>query len=90
LPTNDRDVSAAFSLRAIHAQRSKPGVTLQLLHHEYAEATASQQGPQWIRVHTNALEYFGGSPHGMCPDNLKSAVTQACRYEPKIHGRTRK
>lgn len=50
----------------------------------YAEATASQQGPQWIRAHTNALEYFGGSPRVYVPDNLKSAVTQACRYEPKI------
>jgi transposase len=142
----------------IHAERSKPGVTLQLLHHEYleanpggyqytrfcdlyrdwlkrrrlsmrqihkagekmfvdfagqrpkivdaktgevievelfvavlgassytyAEATISQQAPQWIRAHTNALEYFGGSSRVYVPDNLKSAVTKACRYEPKI------
>lgn len=50
----------------------------------YAEAVASQQGPAWIRAHTNALEYFGGSPRVYVPDNLKSAVTKACRYEPTI------
>ena len=50
----------------------------------YAEAVPSQQGPAWIRAHTNALEYFGGSPRVYVPDNLKSAVTKACRYEPTI------
>lgn len=143
----------------IHAERSKPGVTLQLLHHEYleenplgyqytrfcdfyrdwlsrrrlsmrqvhkageklfvdfagmqpsivdaatgevvkvelfvavlgasnytfAEAIPDQTLPSWIRAHTNALEYFGGSPRVYVPDNLKSAVTKACRYEPTLH-----
>jgi transposase len=50
----------------------------------YAEAIASQEGPQWIRAHSNALEYCGGSPRVYVPDNLKSGVTKACRYEPKI------
>lgn len=142
----------------IHAERSKPGVTLQLLHHEYleqhpygyqytrfcdfyrdwlarrrlsmrqvhkagekmfvdfagmqpsivdpktgevtkvelfvavlgassytyAEAIVDQTLPSWIRAHSNALEFFGGSPEVFVPDNLKSAVTRACRYEPKI------
>ena len=143
----------------IHAERSKPGVTLQLLHHEYleqhplgyqytrfcdfyrewlarrrlsmrqvhkagekmfvdfagmqptivdprtgevtkvelfvavlgassytyAEAVADQTLPNWIRTNVNALEFFGGSPRVYVPDNLKSAVTKACRYEPRIH-----
>lgn len=142
----------------IHTERSKPGVTLQLLHHEYAEqhhdgyqytrfcdfyrewlsrrrlsmrqihkagekmfldfagmqpslvnpdtgevtkvelfaavlgassytyveAIPDQKLPSWIRAHSNALEFFGGSPRVYVPDNLKSAVTQACRYEPKV------
>lgn len=50
----------------------------------YAEATANQGGPQWIRANTNALEFFGGSTRVYVPDNLKSAVTKACYYEPTI------
>ena len=55
----------------IHAERSKPGVTLQLLHHEYLEQQpygyqytrfCDQKLPNWINAHANALEYFGGSP----------------------------
>ena len=142
----------------VHAERSKPGVTLQLLHHEYleqhpygyqytrfcdlyrewlkrrrlsmrqvhragekmfvdfagmqptivdretgevtkvqlfvavlgassftyAEAIADQTLPNWIGAHVNALEHFGGSPKVYVPDNLKSAVTRACRYEPTV------
>ena len=142
----------------IHAERSKPGVTLQLLHHEYleqhplgyqytrfcdfyrewlarrrlsmrqvhkagekmfvdfggvqptivdprtgevtkvelfvavlgassytyAEAVADQTLPNWIRTNVDALEFFAGSPRVYVPDNLKSAVSKACRYEPKI------
>ena len=50
----------------------------------YAEAVADQSIPNWIRAHSNALEFFGGSPRVYVPDNLKSAVSKACRYEPKI------
>ena len=51
----------------------------------YAEAVASQESAEWIRVHNNALRYFGGSPRVYVPDNLKSAVTKACRYEPVVN-----
>jgi transposase len=30
------------------------------------------------------LRYFGGVPVLLVPDNLKSAVTQPCRYEPQV------
>ncbi len=32
-----------------------------------------------------ALQYFGGTPRAMVPDNLKSAVTKARRYEPDLN-----
>ena len=32
-----------------------------------------------------ALEYFGGSPKVLVPDNLKAAVIQADRYEPELN-----
>jgi transposase len=49
----------------------------------YAEATLTQRGPDWIASHVRALEYFGGVPAALVPDQLKSGVTRACRYEPE-------
>lgn len=53
--------------------------------HTYAEATPSQELDYWIASHIRMLEYFGGSPEIWVPDNLKSGVTKACRYEPLIN-----
>lgn len=41
--------------------------------------------PSWIGAHVRMLEYFQGSPAILVPDNLRSGVTQACRYEPMIN-----
>src|SRR3989441_2204856 len=51
----------------------------------YAEATATQQLPDWIASHTRAFAFYGGVPRAVVPDQLKSAVTIPCRYEPGIH-----
>ena len=51
----------------------------------FAEATYSQSLPDWIGSHVRAFEFFGGVPALIVPDNLKSAVTQACRYEPLLN-----
>jgi transposase len=51
----------------------------------YAEATHTQQLPEWIGAHTRMLEYFGGSTAIWVPDQLKSAVAQSCRYEPGVN-----
>jgi transposase len=51
----------------------------------YAEATFTQQLPDWISSHVRAFEFFGGVPQLVIPDNLKSGVTKACRYEPLIN-----
>jgi len=50
----------------------------------YAEATHSQQLPDWIGSHVRAFAFFGGAPRLVVPDNLKSGVTKACRYEPML------
>ncbi|HLW95720.1 MAG TPA: IS21 family transposase [Solirubrobacteraceae bacterium] len=49
----------------------------------YAEATHTQRGADWIASHVRALEYFGGVPRALVPDQLKSGVTRACLYEPE-------
>ena len=51
----------------------------------YAEATRSQKLEDWTGSHTRAFTFFGGVPQLVVPDNLKSAVTKACRYEPLLN-----
>jgi transposase len=53
--------------------------------YSYAEATWSQQLPDWLDSHVRALEFFGGVPEILVPDNLRSGVSQACRYEPDLN-----
>ena len=50
----------------------------------YAEATETQKIGDWCGSHTRALEYIGGATDLVVPDQLKSAVTTASRYEPEI------
>lgn len=51
----------------------------------YVEATWSQRLPDWIGAHQRLFEFFGGVPALIIPDNLKSGVQKACRYEPDIN-----
>lgn len=51
----------------------------------YAQVVPNETLPQWITANRAALEYYGCCPHAIVPDNLKAAVTTACRYEPAIH-----
>ncbi len=51
----------------------------------YAEATWTQGLADWIGSHMRAFEFLGGVPEIVTPDNLKSGVTKACRYEPGVN-----
>jgi transposase len=51
----------------------------------YCEATWTQSIPDWISSHTRAFEFFGGVPELIIPDNLKSGISKACRYEPDLN-----
>ena len=51
----------------------------------FAEATWSQSLPDWLGSHVRAFEFFGGTPVMLIPDNLKSGVTKACRYDPELN-----
>ncbi len=51
----------------------------------FCDATWSQKLPDWINSHVRAFEFIGGVPIIVVPDNLKSAVTKACRYDPVIN-----
>ncbi len=51
----------------------------------FLEATWSQQLPDWIGSHVRALEFYGGCTELWVPDNLRSGVSKAARYEPDIN-----
>ena len=51
----------------------------------YVEACSSQKMESFIRCCVNCLEYIGGVPQALVPDNLKSAVQQANNYEPLLN-----
>jgi hypothetical protein len=51
----------------------------------YVEAVEDQGLDSFLETVQNALYYFGGAPCAIVPDNLKSAVTKADRYEPEVN-----
>ena len=51
----------------------------------YVEASLTQTLADWLGAHVHALEYFGGVTAAIVPDNLKSGVHRACRYEPDLN-----
>jgi transposase len=50
----------------------------------FAEATLTQRGHDFIQSHVRAFQAIGGVPEVVVPDQLKSGVTVACRYEPQV------
>jgi transposase len=50
----------------------------------YADATRTQQVPDWIASHERAFQFFGGVPGAVVCDQLKSGVVVPCRYEPGV------
>ena len=51
----------------------------------YAEATLNRDLPNWIGSHVRAFEFFGACPEIVVPDNWKTGVSRACRYEPDLN-----
>lgn len=51
----------------------------------FTEAFENMQLPAWIEAHIQAWEFFGGVTRLTVPDNPKTAVIQACRYEPELN-----
>lgn len=51
----------------------------------YAEATADEQMINWLTAHMRAFEFFGGLARLIIPDNTKTGVSRACRYDPDLN-----
>jgi transposase len=59
--------------------------TLGASNYTFAEATWSQSVGDWLGSHRRALEFLGGCPKVIVPDNLKTGVKDACYYEPEMN-----
>jgi transposase len=51
----------------------------------YAEFSLSQKTEDFLASQVRMLEWFGGVPESLAPDNLKSAVAKVHRYDPVIN-----
>jgi transposase len=51
----------------------------------FCKAFPDQKLPHWIAAHCDAYEYFEGVSKITVPDNPKTGVTKACRYEPDLN-----
>ena len=52
--------------------------------HMYAEMVRDQKVATWLGCHRRAFEALGGVPVRVVLDNLKSAITKACYYDPEV------
>lgn len=51
----------------------------------FAEASLTQELPNWLESHVRMYDYFGGVPEITVPDNLRSGIKRPCRYEPEMN-----
>lgn len=51
----------------------------------FAWVTIGQGLANWIDCHVRAFEFFAGTTKLLVPDNLRTGVDRACRYEPDIN-----
>jgi len=51
----------------------------------YAHPFCDMKMESWIQGHVQAFEYYGGVPILLVPDNTKTAVVKASRYEPELN-----
>jgi len=54
----------------------------------FAEASRTQSVPDFVASVGRALTFFGGVTRAIVPDQLKSAITTACRYDPGVQRTT--
>ncbi|GLB61190.1 hypothetical protein NCCP133_33200 [Cytobacillus sp. NCCP-133] len=51
----------------------------------YVEGFLPMNAESWITAHIHAFKFYGGVPRVIVPDNLKTGVIKASKYEPVIH-----
>jgi transposase len=80
--TLDRDDGIAFKAHVLVAVFGASNYT-------YACATRSEAIPDWIGNLIDALEFYGGLPELLLPDEPKALIAKADRYESVLGNTTR-
>ena len=78
IPVYDRHTGVAWQAPLFVA-------TLGASSYTWAEATRDQQMDSWLGAHVHAFEHFGGIPLLVVPDNTKTGVSRAHRYDPDLN-----
>lgn len=68
-----------------HVHVSVLVVTLGHSQYTYGQATEDQTTESFAHGLSRAMEYFGGVPQMLIPDNLKAAVVRSDKYEPTLN-----
>jgi len=68
-----------------HVRVSVLVVTLGHSQYTYVRATEDQTTDSFVHGLSRAMEYFGGVPRMLIPDNLKAAVVRSDKYEPTLN-----
>ena len=74
----DRETQKSRTVETFIAILGATGLT-------YVEASDSQRQESFIRSVERSFGYFGGVTRAIVPDNLKSAVIKADKYDPEIN-----
>jgi transposase len=71
-----------------HTGQSRPAhvfvAVLGASNYTFAEAFENMRLPAWIEAHIHAWEFYGGVTRLTVPDNAKTGVSYACRYDPEL------
>lgn len=51
----------------------------------YVEAFPDEKLDKWLLAHIHAIEYYGGIPRIVIPDNCKTAISKPQYYEPQVN-----
>lgn len=78
IPVYDRHTGQAWQASLFVAALGASSYT-------WAEATRDQQMEAWLKAHVHAFEHFQGIPELAVPDNCKTGVTKAHRYDPDLN-----
>lgn len=78
VPLVDPSTGEVFAARVFVAQ-------LGASNYLCAEAFPGEGTCAWVMGVRHALEFFGGVPRVLVPNNPKAVVTRPCRYEPEMN-----
>ena len=53
--------------------------------HMFVQPVLKMDQRSWVSSHVSALNFFGGSPRRLVPDNLKTGVDRPDLYDPKLN-----